>query len=283
MIFKVDFEKAFDSVRWDCLDDILDKFGFGAKWRGWIQRCLNSSMWSILVNGVKVRASTSRSSSWDEVLAKISARLSKWKIKTLSIGGRLTLIKSVLTSFPLYHMLIYKAPMGVLNRMESLRRRFFNGVDKNERKISLIGWQKILASKKKGGLGVSSFFALNRALLFKLIWIFMSHGTSLWSRFIKALYGDRINLQSHMKKKVGNRVHTLFWEDPWLNDLPLMNVFPRLYALECDKKVIVAMKLTDCYLIDSFRRPTRGGIKEDQLGLLVDKLAPVILTNSNDR
>ncbi|GJR20984.1 RNA-directed DNA polymerase, eukaryota [Tanacetum coccineum] len=51
MIFKVDFEKAFDSVRWDYLDDILDKFGFGAKWRGWIQGCLNSSMGSILVNG----------------------------------------------------------------------------------------------------------------------------------------------------------------------------------------------------------------------------------------
>ncbi|GKE20774.1 RNA-directed DNA polymerase, eukaryota [Tanacetum coccineum] len=140
MIFKVDFEKAFNSVRWDYLDDILDKFSFGAKWRGWIQGCLNSSMGYILVNGVKVGASSSRSSYWDKVLAKISARLSKWKIKTLSIGGRLTLIKSVLTSLTLYHMSLYKAPMGVLNRMESLRRRFFNGVDKNERKISLIGW-----------------------------------------------------------------------------------------------------------------------------------------------
>ncbi|GJR01675.1 RNA-directed DNA polymerase, eukaryota [Tanacetum coccineum] len=86
-----------------------------------------------------------------------------------------------------------------------------------------------------------------------------------------------------MKKKVGNGVHTLFWEDNWSNDLPLMNVFPRLYALECDKKVTVAMKLTNCYLIDSFRRPPRGGIEEDQLGLLVDKLTLVILTNSNDR
>nr|GEW65695.1 RNA-directed DNA polymerase, eukaryota, nucleotide-binding alpha-beta plait domain protein [Tanacetum cinerariifolium] len=48
-IFKVEFEKAFDSVKY--LDDILNKFGFGVKWRNWIQGYLNSAMRSILVNG----------------------------------------------------------------------------------------------------------------------------------------------------------------------------------------------------------------------------------------
>lgn len=33
MVFKVDFQKAFDSIRWDFLDDLLSKFGFGSKWR----------------------------------------------------------------------------------------------------------------------------------------------------------------------------------------------------------------------------------------------------------
>nr|GEY59263.1 RNA-directed DNA polymerase, eukaryota [Tanacetum cinerariifolium] len=47
----VDFEKAFDSVRWDFLDDVLKKFGFGDKWCNWIQSCITSSRGSILVNG----------------------------------------------------------------------------------------------------------------------------------------------------------------------------------------------------------------------------------------
>ncbi|GJW55867.1 RNA-directed DNA polymerase, eukaryota [Tanacetum coccineum] len=51
MIFKIDFEKAFDSVRWDYLDDILKSFGFGVKWRSWIAGCLNSAKGSVLVNG----------------------------------------------------------------------------------------------------------------------------------------------------------------------------------------------------------------------------------------
>ncbi|GJR28143.1 macrophage erythroblast attacher-like protein [Tanacetum coccineum] len=43
--------EAYDSVRWDLLDDVLRKFGFGEKWCGWIQECLRSSWGSVLVNG----------------------------------------------------------------------------------------------------------------------------------------------------------------------------------------------------------------------------------------
>ncbi|GJZ52502.1 RNA-directed DNA polymerase, eukaryota [Tanacetum coccineum] len=51
MIFKVDFEKAFDSIRWDYLDDVLKSFGFGDKWRSWISGCPISAMDSVLING----------------------------------------------------------------------------------------------------------------------------------------------------------------------------------------------------------------------------------------
>nr|GFD07528.1 RNA-directed DNA polymerase, eukaryota, reverse transcriptase zinc-binding domain protein [Tanacetum cinerariifolium] len=51
MIFKVDFAKAYDSIRWDFLDDVLISFGFGSKWRSWIRGSLSSGKASILVNG----------------------------------------------------------------------------------------------------------------------------------------------------------------------------------------------------------------------------------------
>ncbi|KAJ9541035.1 LOW QUALITY PROTEIN: hypothetical protein OSB04_027541 [Centaurea solstitialis] len=50
-IFKVDFEKAYDSVEWPFLLDCLLKMGFGAKWVSWIEACLKSSSISVLVNG----------------------------------------------------------------------------------------------------------------------------------------------------------------------------------------------------------------------------------------
>ncbi|GKB11683.1 putative RNA-directed DNA polymerase, eukaryota, reverse transcriptase zinc-binding domain protein [Tanacetum coccineum] len=51
MVFKVDFEKAFDSVRWDYLDLIMDKLGFSLKWRAWINGCLHNVRSSVLING----------------------------------------------------------------------------------------------------------------------------------------------------------------------------------------------------------------------------------------
>nr|GEU98378.1 RNA-directed DNA polymerase, eukaryota, reverse transcriptase zinc-binding domain protein [Tanacetum cinerariifolium] len=51
MIFKVDSEKACDSVSWEFLVHMLTSLGFGVKWRSWIQACLKSARSSILVNG----------------------------------------------------------------------------------------------------------------------------------------------------------------------------------------------------------------------------------------
>nr|GEY53360.1 RNA-directed DNA polymerase, eukaryota, nucleotide-binding alpha-beta plait domain protein [Tanacetum cinerariifolium] len=75
--------------------------------------------------GLKVGSNISRITSWDDVISKVSSRLSKWKLKLLSICGRLSLLKSVLTLIPLYHMSIFKVPVGVLNHLESIRRNLF--------------------------------------------------------------------------------------------------------------------------------------------------------------
>lgn len=51
MFFKADFEKAFDSLNWTFLFNIMAQMGFSVKWRDWIQSCLQSTHGSVLVNG----------------------------------------------------------------------------------------------------------------------------------------------------------------------------------------------------------------------------------------
>ncbi|GKA49396.1 RNA-directed DNA polymerase, eukaryota [Tanacetum coccineum] len=250
----------------------------------------------------------SRHKAWADTVLKLRLRLSKWKVKTISVGGRLTLLKSVLGASPLYSMSIFKVPRGVLKIMEAIRNRFFNGVDPLDKKITWAAWDKVLASKKNGGLGVSSFHALNRALLLKWVWRFVSQDGSLWFRVIRALYGSSIgshpthmssnwcsivrelhllkdkgfDFRSHCKKRVGNGNDTRFWLDRWIGDKPLSVNFPRLFALELNKDVSVAVKM-DTSVYHSFRRSVRDGLEQQLMVDLYTLLEAVSLSNSQDR
>nr|KYP44156.1 hypothetical protein KK1_034378 [Cajanus cajan] len=51
IMFKVDFEKAYDSVSWFCLQFVMCKMGFPTIWCTWIAECLKTSRMSVLVNG----------------------------------------------------------------------------------------------------------------------------------------------------------------------------------------------------------------------------------------
>ncbi|GJX89264.1 RNA-directed DNA polymerase, eukaryota [Tanacetum coccineum] len=435
MVFKVDFAKAYDSVRWDYLMDVLKSFGFGDKWCGWIKGSLSASMASVLVNGsptaefqffrglkqgdplapylfilvmeslhlsfsrtvdvgifkgiqigkdftlshlfyaddavfigewsdenlsrilhvlhcfslasglkinvkkshllgvgvsndatvaaatnlgcaimkapfkylgVMVGGNMSRIDAWDETLSNLRSRLSKWKSKTLSIGGRLTLLKSVLGSSPIYAMSLYKVPKSVLSSMEAIRRNFFYGSQEADKNITWVKWSKVLAAKQFGGLGVSSLFSLNRALLMRWVWRFIFHDNSFWCRFISAVHGPSfqvrsgtslwrtitsevnglkaqgVDILSHCLKRVGNGLSTKFWFDPWIVNVKLCNEFPRLFALELNKSISVAEKLQ--HSVDtSFRRPVRGGSESAQLESLSELIEGVILSNSRDR
>jgi len=49
---KVDLNKAFDSIRWDFLMQVLTIMGFPAKFTGWIYACIAHPFYSIKLNGV---------------------------------------------------------------------------------------------------------------------------------------------------------------------------------------------------------------------------------------
>ncbi|GKB35824.1 hypothetical protein Tco_0880766 [Tanacetum coccineum] len=205
-----------------------------------------------------------------------------------------------------------KVLIGVLNHLESIRRNFFYGVDDSDRKLAWIGWNMVLTSKKNGGLGVSSFFAHNRALFFKWVWRFLTDGSSLWTRFIKAIFGNKgaldthkliprrspwqdvilaihslqskgINLMDFIQKKVGNGENTSFWDDSWLGEVALKVLYKRLYALEMCKSISVAEKMGHPSLSHSFRRMPRGGVEQENYGLLCSKVADLVLPNISDR
>nr|GEX30335.1 RNA polymerase II large subunit [Tanacetum cinerariifolium] len=81
------------------------------------QRVVDAGMF----HGIKLGGDMHRLQVWNDIVDRIRCRLSKWKMKMLSIGGRLTLVKSVLGSMPIFHMSLFKVPAGILRTLESIR------------------------------------------------------------------------------------------------------------------------------------------------------------------
>nr|GEY20162.1 RNA-directed DNA polymerase, eukaryota [Tanacetum cinerariifolium] len=237
--------------------------------------------------GVKVRANMTRISSWDVVINKVTSKISTWKAKSLSVGGRLTLIKSVLGAIPTYYMSLFKAPKGVLKRLESIHNSFFLGADLDERKITWVSWRKAMSQKNHGGLGVHSLYALNHALIFKWIWSFKSAHSGLWLNVIKVIYENEgslhlsssnhgclvwsgiiqaieklktkgIDLYSYCKLVVGNGHSTNIWQDKWYGEVPFKDKFKRCFNLELQKDIYVTLKLHSNDIALSFRRRHRS-------------------------
>ncbi|GJY30324.1 RNA-directed DNA polymerase, eukaryota, reverse transcriptase zinc-binding domain protein [Tanacetum coccineum] len=201
--------------------------------------------------GVKVGTSMSRLKSWKEITAKVSSRLLKWKLKTLSIGGRLTLLKSVLTAIPIFHMSLFKVPTGILKELESIRMNFFNGTDKSERKMVWIGWDNILASKKNEGLDLSKLFMEPRCCSF--------------------------GCQKLMNK--GSSGNVLFHAFSTLNNKGVDLLYFMRRKLDCS----MAEKMSHSSLYLSFRRLPRGGIESEHYRNLCDVVSDITLPQMHNR
>ena len=96
---------------------------------------------------------------------RFQKRLSMWKRQFISIGGKLILIHSTLSSMPIYYMCFLRMPRVVRLRLEQIQRDFLCGGRALEWKTHLVKWAVVFSDKSKGGLGVKCLSTLNRVLL----------------------------------------------------------------------------------------------------------------------
>ena len=82
------------------------------------------------------------------------------------------MIKSMLSSLPIYLMSILQLQRGVGLRLEQIQRDFLWGGGALVQRPQLVRWATICLDKRKGGLGVKSLSTLNKALLCKWSWSF---------------------------------------------------------------------------------------------------------------
>nr|GEV14518.1 hypothetical protein [Tanacetum cinerariifolium] len=187
--FKVDIQKAYDTVDWGFLNNVLAGFGFHARMIGWIMECVTTTSFyegCLPVKYLGVPLVTSRLVFRDckELIEKVQDRVNDWKNKFLSAAGWLQLVRSVLSSMHVYWASMFILPSRVLADIEQIIRGFLWCHGPMSRGRAKVAWEVVCLPKDEGGLGVRRLDLFNKALMTSHIWKLLSHKESLWVKWV---------------------------------------------------------------------------------------------------
>jgi hypothetical protein len=87
---------------------------------------------------------------WKRVEERFQKRLNCWRSKLLSVGGRLILINSVLSSLHMFMLSFFEVPRGVLKKLDYFISCFFWQSDEHK-KYRLTKWEVVCTPKNQGG------------------------------------------------------------------------------------------------------------------------------------
>ncbi len=122
---------------------------------------------------------------WKVTEERIEKKLSSWKGKHLSVGGRLVLINSILLSLAMFMTSFFEVPKGVLRKIDYYRLRFFWQLDDHKKKYRLTRWDIVCQPKDQGGLGIQEI--QNKCILSK--WLFkLINEEGVWQDLLKRKY-----------------------------------------------------------------------------------------------
>ncbi|XP_039011227.1 uncharacterized protein LOC120140301 [Hibiscus syriacus] len=205
---------------------------------------------------------------WESVLQKVYSRLAGWKVSSLSMAERVVLVKLVLSSLPILYLSIFKLPLKVNQKLNSIMARFLWGEEQAKKRIHWINWNMVCQPYDKGGLGILDVRLVNRVLLGKWVWKYANEKEAQWKKLLYCKLNvsnlslsicnvvspidswiwrgilnnyekeDQIGecLRSNSKIQVGNDKSIEFWNNVWVNGSSLKSQFPRIFALSNNKK-----------------------------------------------
>ncbi|CAH9139232.1 unnamed protein product [Cuscuta epithymum] len=147
-----------------------------------------------------------------DILQSFDKKLTIWKQRNLSFGGRLILIKYVLNTIPLHTLAVDTLPKAVSKCLEKKMSHFLWGSNATKNKFHWIRWKDICLPYDEGGLNIRSLIDIEKAYSLKLWWKWRCN-KSFWATFCNAKYPRGTNMipkqaDSNIWKRVC-RIHEL--------------------------------------------------------------------------
>ncbi|XP_020271446.1 uncharacterized protein LOC109846609 [Asparagus officinalis] len=248
-MFKIDFAKAFDSIDWVFLIDLLRARGFGSRWCSWILHIISSSSCAILVNGSPTKFfSCKRGLKQGDPLSPMLFNIAVDVLyKMIMNNAEEGLLSSLGLKHPLNHLrilqfaddtlLFVKSSYHDISILKTILYIFedISGLSINYSKSSLVyfgniqhkdhdiaygktdsksfkflaNWKKVCLNKEEGGLGVKDIALFNTSLLSKWLWKCLDRNSTS-GNFLHHLYVHNGTKLQNSSFKSSN---SSFWND----------------------------------------------------------------------
>ena len=88
--------------------------------------------------GIPIAINPNRREIWDPIIRKCETKLTRWKQRHISLGGRVTLINAVLTALPIYFFSFFRVPQKIIEKLVNIQRRFLWDGGSEQKKIAWV-------------------------------------------------------------------------------------------------------------------------------------------------
>ena len=189
--------------------------------------------------GTPVFTSWRITSSYQYLVDKIRMKIEGWQTKYLSMASRATLIKSAVSTIPIYAMQTTLLPQKISHQLVKMNSSFLWGDTGQHRSCHTVNWETVTIPKEVGGLGLTTIRHRNQAILMHQAWRLYTNPDTIWVRVLKAKYFPHSPMfddtrrvhESHiwaafrhgikllpegMSWIVGDSQDIRIWKDPWL-------------------------------------------------------------------
>jgi len=161
--------------------------------------------------GMPVTMGSLKATTWNEIIDKVKRKVQQWGTQWLNPAGRLILLKSGISSLPLYRFTLYQAPASFHYKLETALRNFlWQGGKKEKNRFNLVNWKSVIQSPDRGGLGIRAPKILNLAFGIKMAWRLINEPKAWWKQVIECKYLSD-NRQRLLETDIPNRDSTKIW------------------------------------------------------------------------
>ncbi|XP_074291118.1 uncharacterized protein LOC141617885 [Silene latifolia] len=147
---------------------------------------------------------------------RVMKRVSSWNGIFLSPAGRLTLISSVLSNLSNYSLSVFKIPVSVTSKINSLLSHFWWAGCKSGKNTHWCSRNFLSLPKSSSGLGMHNIECLNQALLAKKAWRIVSGQDSIFCKVFRAKLFGRQGMCAGLTY-INSKSILNVWNSCWVN------------------------------------------------------------------